>query len=98
MMETDMPTVDHPPYSPDLSPADYFLFPRIKKALSGHGHKTIPELQAEILRVVQEVNVVDFAEAMFKMPLRWRKCVAAGGDYFEGDHLPINGQDSDTPE
>ena len=23
--------VDHPPYSPDLAPSDYFLFPNMKK-------------------------------------------------------------------
>ena len=27
--------VDHPPYSPDLAPSDYFLFPNLKKHLAG---------------------------------------------------------------
>ncbi len=27
--------IEHPPFSPDLAPADYFLFPRIKKELAG---------------------------------------------------------------
>ena len=26
---------DHPPYSPDLAPSDYFLFPNLKKHLAG---------------------------------------------------------------
>jgi len=26
---------DHPPYSPDLAPSDYHLFPRLKKELGG---------------------------------------------------------------
>ena len=26
--------LNHPPYSPDLSPCDFFLFPRLKKMLS----------------------------------------------------------------
>ena len=25
----------HPPYSPDLAPSDFFLFPKIKKHLAG---------------------------------------------------------------
>ena len=25
----------HPPYSPDLIPADFFLFPRLKAAIKG---------------------------------------------------------------
>ena len=28
--------LNHPPYSPDLSPGDFFLFPRLKKMLSGN--------------------------------------------------------------
>jgi histone-lysine N-methyltransferase SETMAR len=27
--------VDHPPYSPDLAPSDFFLFPNLNKWLSG---------------------------------------------------------------
>ena len=27
--------IRHPPYSPDLAPADYFLFPKVKSALAG---------------------------------------------------------------
>ena len=27
--------LDHPPYSPDLAPADYFLFPKVKSHLKG---------------------------------------------------------------
>jgi hypothetical protein len=27
--------LSHPPYSPDLAPADYFLFPQLKKDLAG---------------------------------------------------------------
>jgi hypothetical protein len=27
--------IEHPPYSPDLAPADFFLFPTLKKELAG---------------------------------------------------------------
>jgi histone-lysine N-methyltransferase SETMAR len=27
--------VPHPPYSPDLAPADFFLFPKVKAELAG---------------------------------------------------------------
>ena len=29
--------IDHLPYSPDLAPMDYFLFPNLKKYLAGNG-------------------------------------------------------------
>jgi len=28
--------LDHPPYSPDLAPSDYHLFPGLRKHLKGH--------------------------------------------------------------
>jgi len=29
------PVLDHPPYSPDLSSPNYFLFPKLKMKLKG---------------------------------------------------------------
>jgi hypothetical protein len=31
----DIRLIEHPPYSPDLAPANYFLFPRVKRELAG---------------------------------------------------------------
>jgi hypothetical protein len=31
----DIKLIEHPPYLPDLAPADYFLFPRVKRELAG---------------------------------------------------------------
>ena len=36
----------HTPYSPDLSPCDFFLFPRLKKRLKGRRHENIEAIQA----------------------------------------------------
>jgi len=33
LAEKDIPVVPQPPYSPDLSPCDFFLFPRLKNHL-----------------------------------------------------------------
>jgi hypothetical protein len=35
-----IPVVPHPPYSPDLAPCDFFLFPRLKSTLKGNNFKT----------------------------------------------------------
>ena len=32
--------LQQPPYSPDLAPCDFFLFPRLKKVLKGHRFET----------------------------------------------------------
>ena len=35
---------DHPPYSPDLTPSDYFLFPNMKKHLAEKHYRTDDEV------------------------------------------------------
>ncbi|XP_017791911.1 PREDICTED: histone-lysine N-methyltransferase SETMAR-like [Habropoda laboriosa] len=43
-------TVTHPPYSPDIAPSDYHLFPELKKHLGGTHFRTGEELKEEVLR------------------------------------------------
>jgi histone-lysine N-methyltransferase SETMAR len=40
-----IPVVPHPPYSPDLSPCDFFLFPRLKSTLKGKRFQDVAEIQ-----------------------------------------------------
>jgi transposase len=42
-----MAVIPHPPYSPDLAPFDFFLFPKMKLTLKGRRFETIEEIQAE---------------------------------------------------
>jgi histone-lysine N-methyltransferase SETMAR len=39
---------DHPPYSPDLSPSDYHLFPGLKKQLKGRHFSSNAEVTAAV--------------------------------------------------
>ena len=34
-MKKQICVIDHPPYSPDLSPCDYFFSPKLKTAMKG---------------------------------------------------------------
>jgi hypothetical protein len=38
-----MAVILHPPYSPDLAPCDFFLFPKIKLKLKGRRFDTVEE-------------------------------------------------------
>jgi hypothetical protein len=38
----------HPPYSPDLSPYDYFLFPKLKLPLKGRLFEDVQDIQAAV--------------------------------------------------
>ncbi len=79
----------HPPYSPDLAPCDYFLFPHLKKQLRGHRHQNLRDLKVAVRRVLRSVTEEQCQEALVKLPLRWRKCIQAEGEYFEGCGLKV---------
>jgi hypothetical protein len=42
-----MAVIPQPPYSPDLAPCDFFLFPKMKLNLKGRRFETIEAIQAE---------------------------------------------------
>jgi len=37
--------LQQPPYSPDLTPCDFFLFPRLKKVLKGHQFEATEDIK-----------------------------------------------------
>ena len=62
-----MAVIPHPPYSPDLAPCDFFLFPKIKLKLNGCRFDTT-EIKAELHRVLDTLIGKDFQEVFQK----WR--------------------------
>ena len=77
-------TVPQPPYSPDLAPCDFCLFPKLKEKLTGCHNETI-EMKESVTKVIDTLTQEDFYRAFQKLLERYNKCIAAGGDYFEGD-------------
>ena len=50
----------HPPYSPDLSPCDYFLFPKLKLPFKGRLFEDVQDIQAVVtssLRAIPQEDV-----------------------------------------
>lgn len=81
----EMTIVPHPPYSPDLAPCDFFLFPKMKIQLKGRRFDTVEEIQQESQKVLDGLQEKDFQGAFQKWQRRWDRCIAAQGNYFEGD-------------
>jgi transposase len=73
--------IPHPPYSPDLAPCDFLLFPKMKLKLKGRRFDTIEEIQVESQRVHDTLTEKDFQEAFQKLRRRWDRCLHAGGNY-----------------
>ena len=76
--------VNHPPYSPDLSPCDFFLFPRLKKMLSGNKDTSRSSLGSAIYQCLQQIPKEDYLSAFRGKVKRLQKYVSVKGEYFEG--------------
>ena len=80
-------TVPQPPYSPDLAPCDFWLFPKLR----GCRYETIEEMKEAMTKVIDTHTHThthtqeDFDGAFQKLFEWYNKFIAAGGDYFEGD-------------
>ena len=70
-----------PPYSPDLAPRDFCLFPKLR---GYRRYETIEEMKEAVTKVIDTLTQEDFHGALPKLLERY-KCIAAGVDYFEGD-------------
>ena len=73
-------TLPQPPYSPDLAPCDFWLFPKLR----GCRYETI-EMKEVVTKVIDTLTEEDFHGAFQKLLEQYNKYIAAGGDYFKGD-------------
>ena len=75
--------LDHPPYSPDLAPCDFFVFPFIKWKLRGLRFDT-PDLAVEaFLEHIRAIPQTEWANMFHKWFQRMEKCIDNAGEYFE---------------
>ena len=75
--------LSHPPYSPDLAPCDFFLFPHVKKQLRGTRFYSPEDAVRAFTRVISDIDEVTWSQAWMSWFGRMTKCVAAEGGYFE---------------
>lgn len=76
-------TLEHPPYSPDLSPCDFHVFGPLKEALGGQKFHSDNEVEAYVRNWLQTRPDSFYVEGIKKLPIRWEKCVSKSGDYVE---------------
>ncbi len=85
----DWKQLKHPAYSPDLSPCDFFLFPRLKKKLRGRQFHDTTALRQAIDFELGQIRAEEWEHCYTDWLTRCRKCLAARGRYFEGMKLII---------
>ena len=82
----------HPPYSPNLAPCDFWLFPKVKMTVKGKRLVSIQDIEAATTVQLKTLEKEDFQNCFRKWQERWDKCVRSGGSTLMG----INGNVSFT--
>lgn len=85
----NIPVAPQPPYSPDLSPCDFFLFPRLKIHLKGHHFGTLENIAKAVTDQLKAIPVSEFQHCYEEWKNRLQRCVASQGNYFEGDNVEL---------
>jgi histone-lysine N-methyltransferase SETMAR len=81
--------LEHPPYSSDLDPSDFFLFPKIKETLKGRHFDDIDDVRSNTTAALKAIIQNQFQNCFEGWTRRWRRCIASKREYFEGDHSDI---------
>jgi hypothetical protein len=74
-----------PPYSPDLAPAAFFLFPKLKSTLKGRHFESIEAIKTNSLAHLRSIPKTAFHECFRTLKKHWQQCIQSRGEYFEGD-------------
>ncbi|XP_048238123.1 histone-lysine N-methyltransferase SETMAR-like [Haliotis rufescens] len=77
----------HPPYSTDLAPSDYFLFPNLKKELRGRHFRSDDELMTAVEGWLHEQPHGFYHNGLLALTHHWTKCIDLNGDYVEKEEV-----------
>lgn len=89
LSKNSITVTEHPPYSPDLAPCDFFLFPKTKLVLRGRHLGDINEIKKATTGQLRNLQPEDFQGAFSQWKRRWHKCIMSQGEYFEGDKIDL---------
>ncbi|GBP07494.1 Mariner Mos1 transposase [Eumeta japonica] len=83
LKDTGFSEIDHPPYSPDLAPSDYFLFSNLKKELRGRRFVDDNEMKMAVESHFDCKEKKYFLGGLKALYTRCEKCFSLEGDYIE---------------
>jgi transposase len=74
----------HTPYSPDMSPADFDIFPKLKEPMRGHRFSSLEEVSAAVTGAIQGLNKTGTLNGIANLPKHRDAVIEKQGDYIEG--------------
>ena len=83
LRECGFEELNHPPYSPDLAPSDYFLFRHLKAALRGRRFADDEDVQLAVQEWIEQQSGDFWLSGIRSLRDKWRKCIEVEGSYIE---------------
>lgn len=83
IQENGIESIRHPPYSPDLAPADFWLLPKVKAHLRGKTFTNRNSLGQAVSQAIRSISQDQWSHAFQQWRTRLGKCVETEGEYFE---------------
>jgi [histone H3]-lysine36 N-dimethyltransferase SETMAR len=80
--------LEHPPYSPDLAPCDFWLFPKMKEHLRGRHFMDVEEIKRAATAAQRIVIHGGLLHVFRTWEKRCCKCLELNGGYVEKDEWP----------
>jgi transposase len=71
-------TMDHPPYSPDLAPCDFYLFPKVKNIMRGEHFVDADTIKRETTKLLKELTEEDMQHCFQESEKRWTSAFCQG--------------------
>ena len=66
----------HPPYSPDMAPSDFYLFPKLKSQFRGTQYGNNEGIIEAVNEYFRDQEITFYFEGIRKPEQRWAKCIA----------------------
>jgi histone-lysine N-methyltransferase SETMAR len=73
--------LEHPPYSQDLAPSDFCLFPKL--FLACQRFSSNQEAIAAVERYFADLTKNHYRDGIMALKYHWNKCISLKGDYVE---------------
>ena len=89
LAKNNIPVMEHPPYSPDLAPCDFFLFAKIKSALKRTRFESVDAVKAKATQLLNSLTQNYLQHCFQQWKIRMERFRDRGGDYIEGDNISI---------
>ena len=78
LAKNNITTIDYPPYSPDLAPYDFYLFPKVKNIMRDEHFVAIDIIKRETSKLLQELIKEDMQHCFQEWEKRLIKCILSG--------------------